>query len=228
MTPRLHILIASVLSATLIGGAAMAQDAPLDLGFDENITDAPAQPVSYDPLADQAAGTPLRFSLRDGDTLPAGSNWTGAYVGLAIGYGTFDSSDSNPVGEAINDADGVFGGGFIGYQYDFGQYVLGAEVDFNAADFDGIDQLHRLKVRAGYDAGRFLPYITAGAAYAEGDASGSSFDDIGYLVGVGIDYQVTDRVTVGGEFIYQDFNNFDGKGVNVDATTIQARVSYRF
>ena len=171
------------------------------------------------------------------------NDWTGGYAGLSLGYG------------GVNvDGDGVIGGAFAGYQYDFGNFVLGGELDLNAAnldfddddffgddlnvDFDddgdtddggaSFDQIHRLKLRAGYDAGNTLIYGVVGAAYAEAEIFDEDYSDTGYVLGAGVDYKVAPNVTVGGEVLYHEWNDFDDTGADFDATTVQARVAYQF
>ena len=39
---------------------------------------------------------------------------------------------------------------------------------------------------------------------------------------------VADNWLVGGEILYHDFSNFDDSNIDIDATTIKARVAYRF
>ncbi|EKE45036.1 hypothetical protein OCGS_0731 [Oceaniovalibus guishaninsula JLT2003] len=166
-----------------------------------------------------------------------GRDWTGAYGGLSLGYGNVNASTGNDdvlgLTNALDEADGAIGGIFAGYQYDFGTFVLGGEIDLNAAnlDYDGtdlsVDQVHRVKLRAGYDAGKWLPYATVGAAYAKAK-NGDDLSDTGVAYGVGVDYAVTDRVLVGGEFLRHDWDDFDGTDIDVSANTIQARVALRF
>ena len=150
--------------------------------------------------------------------------------------------------------DGAVGGAFAGYQRDFGTFVLGAEADLSAAniDFDdddffggdvnldldddgtvdnggaSFDSIHRLKLRAGHDAGNVLIYGVAGAAYASAEIFGDDYNDTGYVVGAGVDYMVRPNVTVGGEVLYHNGDDFDDTGVDFDATTFQARVAYQF
>lgn len=158
-----------------------------------------------------------------------GYDWTGGYVGVQLGYGELNAS-----GAATADGSGVIGGVHAGYDYDFGSFVLGAGIDYNVADLDinvpntSLDSLTRVKVRAGFESGAALFYGTAGGAYAEAEVGGTNFSDSGYFVGVGMDYMVTDKVSVGGEILYHEFDNFDNTGVDIDATTFQAKVSYRF
>jgi hypothetical protein len=39
---------------------------------------------------------------------------------------------------------------------------------------------------------------------------------------------LTDSLTLGGEVLQHQFNDFDGSGVDLDATTVTARVGFRF
>ncbi|SPJ25901.1 outer membrane protein [Palleronia abyssalis] len=196
------------------------------------------------------------------------NDWTGGYAGLSLGYGGVnvdgdvfadldDDDDDDDEDDLINfdiDGDGVIGGAFAGYQYDFGNFVLGGELDLNAAnldfddddffgddlnvDFDddgdtddggaSFDQIHRLKLRAGYDAGNTLIYGVVGAAYAEAEIFDEDYSDTGYVLGAGVDYKVAPNVTVGGEVLYHEWNDFDDTGADFDATTVQARVAYQF
>jgi outer membrane immunogenic protein len=95
----------------------------------------------------------------------AGTDWTGFYAGAQIEYG-----DVGVSGAATDDGTGALGGIFAGYRYDFGSYVIGAELDHNAADIDlpavggTLDSVSRLGVEAGFDAGPALIYGTVGAA----------------------------------------------------------------
>ena len=163
-------------------------------------------------------------------------------------------SDEDDTFNIDMDGDGVVGGAFAGYQRDFGTFVLGAEADLNAAnvDFDednffgddvnidldddgnidnggaSFDSIHRLKLRAGYDAGDALIYGVAGPAYASAEIFGDDYSDTGYVVGAGVDYKVRPDITVGGEILYNNWDDFDDTGVDFDATTFQARVAYQF
>lgn len=188
------------------------------------------------------------------------ADWTGGYAGLSLGYGGIDAEgddvledlDDDNLLDVDLDGDGAIGGGFAGYQHDFGSFVLGGELDLNAAnidfdeddffggdiDFDGdgeaenggasFEGIHRLKLRAGYDAGNALIYGVAGAAYAKAEIFGEDYSDTGYVVGAGVDYKVRPNVTVGGEILYHNWDDFDDTGVDFDATTVQARVAYQF
>lgn len=123
-------------------------------------------------------------------------NWTGFYTGVHAGYGWADVDNrllNDGIGDGLFDGngrkpDGFFGGGQIGYNYQFSnQVVLGVEADAAFAslkdsgtaisgDLDGdfyryssetkINALGTVRARAGYAIDRFLPYVTGGLAWA--------------------------------------------------------------
>lgn len=151
-----------------------------------------------------------------------GGDWTGAYAGAQLGYG-----DVNGTGAA--DGDDVLFGVHLGYNYDFGTYVLGAELDYDDADIDlngaaTVDSVTRLKLRAGYDFGRTLGYVTAGVA----DVDTSLGSETGEFFGIGATYLINERYTVGAELLEHNFDDISGTGVDADATTLTVRGSIRF
>ncbi|MBB3993850.1 hypothetical protein GGR95_001481 [Sulfitobacter undariae] len=186
----------TVLSTSLIGSAAFAGN------LEEPVIETVATPV-YEPVA-------------------VGTDWTGAYGGLNLGYGDID-------GSGTADGDDMTYGVHLGYDYDFGKFVLGGELEYDKTDIDlngaaDVDGVTRLKVRGGYDLGRTLVYATAGAARV----NTSIGDDTGEFIGVGMAYQVTEKFTVGGEVLEHRFDDIGGTGVDADATTFNVRGSFRF
>lgn len=188
--------------------------------------------VSTAALAGSVGDTVVEAPVTYTAPAPAPSlDWTGFYGGVQLGYG--DVNTDNIVG---GDGDGAIGGIHGAYLYDYGDYVIGGEVDINAADIEfgpggtgDIDSLTRLKLKAGYDFGNTLVYGILGAAYADTSIGGGDFSDTGFVVGAGVDYMFTPQWVVGGEVLYHDFgDDFDGTGVEVDATTVQMKVSYKF
>ena len=161
------------------------------------------------------------------ETRPNG-DWTGAYGGLALGYGDLGSS-----GDVLN-GDGILGGVFGGYRYDFGRAVVGAELDYDFADVDlganlgSLDEVGRVKLMAGADFGRTLVYGTAGYAHAKASVGGSDLSGDGAFGGFGVDYAFNSRMTVGGEVLFHSFDDFDNTGVDLDATTATVRVGFQF
>lgn len=163
-------------------------------------------------------------------TAPAyADDWNGFYLGGQVGYGFGELS-----GGANGSIDGVVGGLHAGYNQDLGTAVIGAEIDYNLTGIEvpgpsiKFDQLAHAKLKLGYDGGRFLAYGTAGAAWANASGAGSSANDFGYVLGVGLDYKVSDSMSIGGEYNYNVFDDFNSSGDNVDIHTVQARVSFHF
>ncbi|WP_431299632.1 outer membrane protein [Tabrizicola sp. BL-A-41-H6] len=156
------------------------------------------------------------------------ADWSGFYAGAQLGYGDVSSS---PDGLGGN---GELGGLHAGYRWDFGQFVAGAEVDWDKTNIDlggdagSLDDVARLKLIGGADLGRALVYGSVGMAKANATVGGEDLSDTGYTLGAGVDYAITDSWTVGGELMGHQFNDFDGSGVDIDATTIKAKVALRF
>jgi len=158
-----------------------------------------------------------------------GGDWTGAYAGASLGYA--DLEGSSTFGDEFN---GGSLGVHAGYNYDLGSYVLGGEIEYSGFDVrddttgQDLDGVLRAKVRAGYDAGAFMPYVTLGAAQAYTSGALGDLDSTGYLYGVGADYRVTDSITVGGEILRHEFDDFADTGIDLDANTASLRVSFNF
>ena len=153
------------------------------------------------------------------------SDWTGFYAGAQLGYGQVDADA--PIDP--DDADGALYGVHAGYMYDLGSVVLGAELDYDATniEFDTpdaeLESVARAKLRVGYDAGDWLPYVTLGAARATVDGD----DTDGDFAGLGVSYRVSDNVLVGGEVLQHQFEDVE-PDVDVDATTASIRASFQF
>ncbi len=155
-----------------------------------------------------------------------GGEWTGGHVGAGLSYGDLSAGTDG--------GNGVLYGVRAGYDYDFGKFVVGAGLDYDAANVDldsgagSLDSVTRLRIRGGVDLGQTLVYATAGAARAEATLGGTSVSDDGYFGGIGADYMLNDRWTVGGEVLVHKFDNFGGSGTDIDATTAGVNVGFRF
>ena len=170
------------------------------------------QPVVSEPVVETAPAPVATY----------GGDWTGGYAGL--GFGNLDVD-----GTGAADGDDIAYGAHIGYDYDFGQFVLGGEIEYDATDINlggaaTVDSVARLKLRGGYDMGRTMVYLTGGVA--EVDTSIGS--DTGGFGGIGLAYQVNDRFYVGGEILGHKFENIGGTGVDADATSVSLRGGVRF
>lgn len=166
-----------------------------------------------------------------GVTLSVGSasaqslnDWTGFYVGGQIGYGD--------VGTSIAGVDGsdTIGGLTAGYDYDLGSWVIGGGVDYDWASINlsgaaTVQDVMRIKARAGYKINDGLLYGVGGYAEAGTDTLGS---DGGWFLGAGYEHKINRSFSIGGEILYHDFGNFNSTGIDVNATTLQIRATYRF
>lgn len=177
-------------------------------------------PAAPDPVVAAPAPAPV---IRNYD-------WTGFYAGGQLGWGQLETT-----GPIVDEGSGMLFGAHAGYDWDFGTFVVGGAVDVESVDiqFDGgngsLDGLARAKVRAGYDAGNWLFYGAGGAAYADATLAGTPAEnDIGWFAGAGVEYRVNENVSIAGEALYHQWDDFDSTGIDVNTTTVQARVSYRF
>jgi outer membrane immunogenic protein len=180
-------------------------------------------------------------------------SWTGFYIGLN-GGGGFGQSTWGSVGSF--DLSGGLVGGTVGYNYQIGQVVLGAESDIDWSDIRGTSTtvtcplgcttgnswLSTVRGRVGYAADRFMPYVTGGAAFGNINASspglvGASTTNAGWTVGTGIEFAITGRWSAKVEYLFVDLGKFNcgpncGGGFvdNVSFTTniLRAGVNYRF
>jgi opacity protein-like surface antigen len=172
------------------------------------------EPPVIEPPVTQAAPLPVT----------TGPDWTGFYAGAQLGYADIDTNVSGSNGDVI-------GGLVAGYDFDLGNWVVGGGLDYDFADISvangaaDVESVFRAKLRGGYKLGDGLLYGTGGYAMADTDTLGS---DDGYFIGAGYEHLVTENLSVGGEVLYHEFDNYNSTPVDVDATTVQIRGTFRF
>lgn len=248
-----------------------------------------------------AADLPRRSAPLAPAFIPPAFTWTGFYVGANAGY-NFSENKANYIGNPglltafgaagiptgfSSDSDGFTGGLQAGYNYQFGQVVVGLEADINYIDgkkssvqsvggilpvfgnsvvstssSSGLEYLGTVRARLGFAADRFLVYVTGGVAYGDLSNSGSigitggplngafwagSKSDIrvGYTVGGGVEYAVTNNIILGAEALYYDLGDnsttvgplnavaansgvFAIQRVETDGFIARVRASYKF
>jgi outer membrane immunogenic protein len=165
------------------------------------------------------------------------SGWAGFYAGVNAGYGWSPNSDQLAlVGDAPTglSPEGGFGGGQIGYNWQFGRVVVGAEADLQGAGISDrvtdanygdvfhsrLDWFGTVRGRLGYSFDRTLLYATAGFAY--GGVHNSAiiagfpvipyrFDSTaaGYVVGAGVEYKLNPAWSIKGEYQYINLGTND-------------------
>lgn len=219
---RLFVACAGLLA---LAGAAAAADLP------------PAPPNNY---------------YKAPPVYPPPYTWSGFYLGVN-GGGAFGRSAWDSTGGFDNS--GGLVGGTLGFNYQIGQAVLGFEGDIDWADISGKTTnacplgcktddswLSTARGRLGYAAGRFMPYITGGAAFGNIQASGpglvgNSTTNTGWTVGGGLEFSIVGNWTIKAEYLYVDLGKFNcglGCGAaaidNVSFTTnlVRAGIDYRF
>jgi len=187
--------------------------------------DIPPAPVAPEPV----------YNTPDQD-------WSGIYLGVLLGY-TLDDSDVS--GGPSVDADGVDGGVYAGYNYQFDNFVVGLEGDALLSGVEGssggvnIDQTWSgsLRARAGYSLESFLLYGTGGLAVAGFEASSAGNSDsnthLGWTLGAGVEGMITDNVAARLEYRYTDYQDKNyslGAPANIDSSTnsVRAGVGVKF
>ena len=173
---------------------------------------------------------------------PLAPSWTGFYVGLNAGYG-FGDAEWSGAGPNLSPS-GFLVGGTIGYNLQTGSWVWGVEADIawsNMEDSVGavtteLPWFGTARGRIGYAGwGSMMPYITAGAAFAnvENSVGAASVSEtrIGWTAGVGLEYMMWSNWSVKFEYLYADLGTADAPGpFSVDVTTniVRAGLNYRF
>jgi outer membrane immunogenic protein len=184
-------------------------------------------------------------------------SWTGIYVGINGGWAQ-DTIKTTAVNFVQPDTTGGAFGGHIGFNYQWSQFVLGAEVDgdwlglkadapcFNPAFNCHTEVNHQISLRGRLGAAfdRFLVYGTGGAAWTtlKGNtqfiATGVTFPDTsdrtGWIAGFGVEYAIWNNLIIGAEYLHADYR---GKDMHYDVTypdvklttdIVRARVSWLF
>ena len=169
------------------------------------------------------------------------SDWTGFYAGLQ-----FDEVSGNTERDSISsfkaDLEGSIVSGFVGYRWAVGRYIVGAELDI-ALNGDGrmiyteggvgtgqtydINSALRFGGEFGMELGGGLAYVGLGFTKLDVELD-KEFDDLGYYVGIGYDYFVSDSIMVGVEINYHDFNDLDGASDRVTPITLGINVAHKF
>ena len=182
-----------------------------------------------------------------------------------------DGYSGHPPGfEFKQDKTAIVGGFLVGRNWQMGDWVVGVEADVTAGDlhvssfdFDRVQYdenvesiIHwssTIRCRAGYDLGRFFPYITGGIAVAEmtnrlTDYDGSPFikdptdsyskteNVCGWGLGGGSEFAVSDSWRLRLEGLFTDYDRKDNEIANGNATfgqssevfTARVGVLYRF
>ncbi len=153
------------------------------------------------------------------------SDWTGAYAGGQLGY-----ANVKPSGGIADGENGTIGL-HAGYDYDFGSWVVGGEIDVDRLDVKvgkptaaTVDHVTRAKLKLGYDFNQVMVYAVGGPARVK-TTLGSKTDP---FYGLGMSFFSGPTWSFSGEYLRHDFKNIGGSGVDAKAETFTIRASYRF
>jgi outer membrane immunogenic protein len=181
-------------------------------------------------------------------------NWTGFYLGIN-GGGGWGHSNWDTSAASVNVSGGV-AGGTAGYNWQFGNAVLGLEADVDWANLKGTSSsalcpagcttsdtwLSTVRGRAGYAFGGVLPYVTGGLAMGDIRAAtpgfaGASGTNAGWTVGGGIEFALPGNWSAKAEYLHVDLGSFNcgancnglpNDNVSMHDNVVRAGVNYRF
>jgi outer membrane immunogenic protein len=169
-------------------------------------------------------------------TAPEAVDWSGPYIGVHAGYGEvytngiIDRGSFN-LEQSDLDLSGVLVGAQVGYNFQMDSIVFGVEADLSYLDFKDeiwdtpssgssntaadIDLLATVRGRLGVAMDDTLLYVTGGFALADAESSllnsGESLDvsynDVGGVVGGGVEYAATQSIRFRAEGLYYFFND---------------------
>jgi outer membrane immunogenic protein len=157
-------------------------------------------------------------------------SWTGFYIGANIGYGFGNATASSAGVSGSENLNGVLGGGQIGYNWQFGNWVLGIEGDGQGTDQkasfsaggvtedDSMPWFATVRGRIGYAvAPTWMIYGTAGGAWADFKSTltvpgfGTATWEVthgGWSAGAGIEGAINQSWSWKAEYLHIDTGTF--------------------
>lgn len=177
--------------------------------------------------------------------------WTGAYIGLSIGQAWGETRIEEVGGNFNFDTSGTLFGGYAGYTWQSGNFVLGGEAELTGGSVSGsgprgativsqdLNYMAAVRGRAGVLlAPALYVYGMAGVAWAEMDITARGFDRTqdftGYQLGAGGEYRFTRNFSLRVDYIYTGFGaerrDFPGfrESIDPDFHTVRAGLTLRF
>jgi outer membrane immunogenic protein len=165
-------------------------------------------------------------------------SWAGPYVGANLGYAWGDITNS------ITSPSGVVGGVQAGYNWQFGQWVVGLEGDIQgsgASDtFAGWKFSNpwfgTLRGRGGFAMNNILVYGTGGLAFGNVRAEVLNLTEnhsvAGWTLGVGAEIGITQNWTAKAEYLYVNLNDsqfaLTGMPNGYQFSVVRLGVNYKF
>jgi outer membrane immunogenic protein len=135
------------------------------------------------------------------------TDWSGFSIGA---IGSYASGEDDWSGDDYELDDSFFGGGYVSYQRQFGNLVVGAEarallgeqieIDYPSFAYEGF---YDLNAKVGFSTSSALVYTSGGVTWADIEEDGVDYNRQGYNVGAGVDFKVTENVYFGGEYTFR-------------------------
>ncbi len=229
-----HMELAKGFAMVSVWGALVAAAAPA-LAADLPPQPSPRVYESRPPLA---------------PTLP----WAGWHIGALIGYGIADTDFTAAAGTSGFDANGVLGGGLVGWSWQSGDFVYGFEGDWVAADMTdsqnfgvnrvnaSVDWMAEVRGRAGVlVTPKTLLFGMAGYAWADMDlpvtgAGGGSRSEVfdGWQFGGGVEHKFDGIWSTRLDYLYTNLDSdsvaYLGQSVTYDPDmhAMRSGIIYKF
>jgi outer membrane immunogenic protein len=202
------------------------------------------------------------FASCAASTAQAQDRWSGLYMGVGVGvaWGDADWKFANNLirnPDTIDLGKSLAGSVFAGYQRQFGNFVAGVEAKWSFADLEGSASCFGVGVtchvestgigsiggRLGYAFNNALIYGTGGYAqtnvksHFEINNNKVVFSDnkhSGHYLGAGLDYALSDRLSLGVEYTHYSLDTryhvsgIVSRYIDPSYDTIQARLTFKF
>ncbi|HWL58328.1 MAG TPA: outer membrane beta-barrel protein [Paracoccus sp. (in: a-proteobacteria)] len=192
------------------------------------------------------------------------ANWAGGYAGVTLGYafggkdrvGISDAETDTLLGNIGEmKGDGVNAGVRVGYRWQRDRWVFGPELAWEGGDVKGdtsgtiggteleaeakLKSMYALRFKTGYIVQpNTMVYGIVGYGRADVDykvaGQDVGFDTDGYIVGLGVERQFTDRVSLTAEYEYANFGKEELEAVGyttqatIDYSNIKLGLNFRF
>ena len=184
-----------------------------------------------------------------------GTDWTGAYLGAAAGWGSGTSeADITPGNSVSIDADGSVVSIYAGYNFQMGRIVVGIEGDYSWANSDGsrscvlaptvtgtcsaaLDSTAGVRGRIGWAFDTLHVYGTLGMGWADVRARVQAATPIGaidveasetvpaFVYGAGAEWKMWERLSLRGEVMHSTFNSQDFEFTGLGSTKAEVEAT---
>lgn len=165
-------------------------------------------------------------------------NWAGPYVGANIGYQLGRTSIFNI------EPNGIVGGVQGGYLWQFGQFVVGGEVDFELSGAEETFAAYKFsnpwfgtaRARLGYAMNNILFYGTGGVAFGKGEleyfATTERHTHGGLAVGAGLEVGLGANWSARAEYLYVSLSDttyaLTNMNTGIESSIVRFGLNYRF